>query len=148
MSNRIQCYTLFDITKTGIRQRTKVPDNMATESYINKRNTQANFDTILQVIGLRSQPEFITDPVCNVCNLNEIRYFGFLYNIDVEACNVYSFYFNIQHESVFDDGEDKFGYLYNDCCDIPMIQCPNTHKSLTQFLDISPELRNIYVEFI
>lgn len=149
MSKRIQCYTLFDITKTGVRQRSKIPENMQTESFIVQRNTQVNLDTILQVIGLRSQPEAISDPLKKTIDINtESNRFGFFYKIGVEKTFVWSFQFNVQHESVFDDGYDVFGHLYNDCHNIPMIKSNNTHEKLINLLDTSPEFCNIYFEFV
>ena len=54
MSYRIRCYTLFDITRTGVLNRKSPamynPEELKSWEY--KRNTQANYDTILQIINL------------------------------------------------------------------------------------------------
>jgi len=145
MSQIITCYTLFNVEKTGIRQRSKIPDNVKQDEFIYKRNTQANLDTILQIISLRSQPELIKDPYKLYKNIKTSE-FGFMYEINEESTNVWTFNFEVQHASVFDNGVDKFGYLYQDCDRIPMIKCKHEHIDLSNFLDVSPELRNIYFE--
>ena len=72
MSIKIACYTLFDITQTGVLNRSKPAVDMDPEVWIYKRNTQCNFDTILQVISLRSQPEVIDLPVKKMVRFDEI----------------------------------------------------------------------------
>jgi hypothetical protein len=69
---KIDCFTLIDITATGINGHVKA----AQFPYVSKsgmiiqdnagllraRNQQRNFDTLLQLIGLRTQMYNITDP--------------------------------------------------------------------------------------
>ena len=62
MSFRIECYTLFDITQTGVLNRSRPVDGQDLDQWVHKRNTQANFDTLLQIISLRSQPEIVSSP--------------------------------------------------------------------------------------
>jgi hypothetical protein len=142
MSFKITCYTLFDITQTGVMNRSRPVDD--DKSWIYKRNTQCNFDTILQAISLRSQPEVLSNPEKIYINFDEFDNFGFLFeqNDEVQAC--WKFEFIIQHPSVFDDGISELGALYNDCDSIPMILCGTEWDKLPNFLDSSPELRNIY----
>lgn len=145
MPQIIRCQTLFNVQKTGIRQRSKVPDNVQMDDYIYQRNTQANLDTILQIISLRSQPELIKEPIKFFKNIKNTE-FGFMYEVNEENTNVWVFDFEVQHISVFDDGINKFGYLYRDCDKIPMIKCKHEHTDLSNFLDVSHELRNIFFE--
>jgi len=147
MSTIIRCYTLFNITKTGVRQRGKIPDNINVEHFVKQRNSQANFDTVLQVISLRSQPEVVKDPINKLVNLKEYK-FGFIYESDVELSKVWYFDFEVHHHSVFNDDIDNFGSLYRDCNNIPMMKVENEHNLITNFLDISPELKNIYFELL
>jgi len=144
MSHRIKCYTLFDITYTGIRQRNKIPEGVDTQKFIYQRNTQNNLDTLLQVISLRSQPEILQNPIMIEYNLEELDYFGFMYT--GENVLVWMFEFEVHHSSVFNDGIEEFGYLYNDCDGIPMVKCNTEYDKLTNFLDINPETKNIYFE--
>lgn len=69
---KIECYTLFDITATGVNGHVKA----AQFPYVSKsgqiladpaalsiaRNQQRNFDTLLQLIGLRTQMFNATTP--------------------------------------------------------------------------------------
>lgn len=145
MSYRITCYTLFDITQTGVLNRAKPGDDQDYDKWFLNRNTQANFDTILQVINLRSQPEVITNPKKTFIKFNEFEHFGFLFQqIEDETYPCWTFTFDIAHHSVFNDGENELGSLYNDCHGVPMILCGTEFSKLPNFLDISPELKNIY----
>ena len=143
MSHRIACYTLFDITKTGVLNRARpgvdVTDN---NDWFRKRNTQCNFDTILQVISLRAQPDVAKDPVCKFIDLNSVEYFG--YTFKDKHVPVWSFDFEIQHAGVFEDGISELGALYKDCEGVPMIRCDSQYNKAGDKLDISSISRNIY----
>ena len=147
MTNIIRCYTLFNITKTGVRQRGKIPDDVQVDKFIKQRNSQNNFDTLLQVISLRSQPEVFKDPMSLRNNLKDLK-FGFIYESTNEFCDVWYFDFEVHHPSVFGDEIDSFGNLYKDCTNIPMMKVEKEHSMLSNFLDISPELKNVYFEFV
>lgn len=145
MSFRIECYTLFDITQTGVLNRSRPVDGQDLDQWVHKRNTQANFDTLLQIISLRSQPEIVSSPKKIEIKFDEFDNFGFLFEqIENETYPCWRFVFEIQHPSVFDDGITELGSLYRDCNNVPMIQCGTEWDKLPSFLDGSPELRNIY----
>ena len=69
---RIRCSTLFDCTATGVTGHYRATDRPLTDrqgdliadqvSWNVKRNQQRNWETILQVIGLRCQLEDLDDP--------------------------------------------------------------------------------------
>ncbi len=143
--HRIRCHTLFDITQTGVLNRSK-PTEDDVEGWIKRRNTQCNFDTILQVISLRSQPEVVRVPVESEINENIYELFGFLYNKENVSC--WSFEFEVQHSSVFENGIITLGALYKDCEGVPMIVCEKQHSLCPKFLDITPELKNIHFEVL
>jgi hypothetical protein len=151
MSFKLKCYTLFDITKTGNIHR-KPPINGTidqTKRWEKTRNTQTNFDTIIQVISLRSQPEDITDPVQEIILFDgSLDMFGFLFDNEDTAQSLWSFEFTIPHNKVFDDGVNELGYLYNDCDGVPMIKVGSEWEKLPNFLNTTPELKNIYFEVI
>jgi hypothetical protein len=143
MSHRIACHTLFDITKTGVLNRAR-PGGEITDNndWYRKRNTQCNFDTILQVISLRAQPDVINDPVMNFIDLDTVDYFG--YTLKEKNVPVWSFDFEVQHSSVFNDGISDLGALYTDCEGVPMIRCDSQWGKSGEMLDITSETRNIY----
>lgn len=145
---RLRCHTLFDITPTGVMNRSK-PNQDDIQDWIHKRNTQCNFDTVLQVISLRSQPEVIKFPKKHIMSEQDYDMFGFLFQYDEEspAC-CWVFEFEIQHPSVFENGIVSLGALYNDCEGVPMIICEDQIEGVTSFLNISDELKNIYFEVI
>jgi len=147
MSHRIACYTLFDITQTGVMNRSK-PNEDDIQDWMHRRNTQCNFDTILQVISMRSQPEIVKIPVKNEMTDQEFNKFGFLYQSDDQSSYCWKFEFEIQHSSVFENGIMPLGALYKDCEGVPMLVCKNQVKDTSAFLNITEELKNIYFEVI
>jgi hypothetical protein len=149
MSYKIRCYTLFDVTKTGVLNR-KAPITLSEEQRISwekQRNSQCNYDTVLQVVNLRCQPEDLTNTVQFTVNFKEFKNFGFLYE-DEDDQNCWYFDFTISHKSVFDNGISELGSLYEDCEGVPMIKQGTEWSKLPLFLDASPELRNIYFEVL
>jgi len=145
MSFRITCYTLFDITQTGVLNRSRPNNGQEFNIWSHQRNTQANLDTILQVISLRSQPELVSAPVKTEIRFDEFENFGFLFQqVENETYPCWKFVFDIQHHSVFNNGISELGSLYDDCHGVPMILCGTEWNKLPAFLDTSDELRNIY----
>lgn len=141
MSYRLACYTLFDITQTGVLNRARPSVEVEDiEQWVYQRNTQCNFDTILQVISLRGQPDLLTSPKKLETNLDN---FGYLYH-DKNMYNCWTFDFQVQHSSVFEDGIEELGFLYKDCQGVPMIKCGTEYPKLNTFLDIQKPTRNIY----
>jgi hypothetical protein len=149
MSYKIRCYTLFDIAKPNLNSRKPPADYEIHQikEWQAKRNSQLNFDTIIQIISLRSQPENITEISKENLNFKESTIFGFLFE-DVEDQPCWSFDFDIIHRKVFDDGINELGLLYSDCDGVPMIKTEKEWHKLPDFLDASPELKNIYFEVL
>jgi hypothetical protein len=144
MNHRIACYTLFDITQTGILNRARPTSDQDYQDWLLKRNTQCNFDTILQAISLRSQPEIITFPVKKHTNLKNTE-FGLVYkNTYKDDVVVWEFDFEVHHASVFQDDADELGCLYKDVQDVPMIVCGTEIPNLVSFLDTTKDFKNIF----
>ncbi len=87
---RIRCHTLFDITQTGVLNRSK-PTEDDVAGWVKRRNTQCNFDTVLQVISLRSQPEVVRLPIGSEITEIDFELFGFLYNHENVKCWKFNF---------------------------------------------------------
>jgi hypothetical protein len=120
---------------------------MDPKTWMHMRNTQCNFDTVLQVISLRAQPEGITTPQKHSIRFDDFDNFGFLFTQqEDETYPCLKFTFEINHTAVFHDGINDLGNLYKDCHDVPMILCGTEWNKLPSFLDGSPELKNIYFE--
>jgi hypothetical protein len=122
---------------------------MDPTEWLYKRNIQCNYDTILQAISLRSQPDILQHPQNQPIKFNEFSDFGFLFEQQSdEAHNCWNFIFEVQHPSVFDNGISELGALYTDCHGIPMIKTDAIWDKLPDFLDTSDELRNIYFKVL
>jgi hypothetical protein len=149
MSFTITCYTLFDITPTGVMNRNRPVVDEEIPIWLQKRNTQCNFDTVIQSISLRSQPDVTRNPEKIQIRFDEFNNFGFLYQqLENETYDCWSFDFDIQHPSVFNDGINELGALYSDCDTVPMIKTDTAWNKLPAFLDTSDELRNIYFKVV
>jgi hypothetical protein len=143
----LTCYSLFDITSTNVLNRHR-PDMADDKEWLYKRSTQANFDTILQVISLRTQPDILIKPVRKDIRFDEFNEFGFLYEQEGEKTYPsWTFDFSINHPSVFNDGIHDLGSLFRDSQGVPMILCGTEYDKLQPMLDTTEELRNIYFKF-
>ena len=149
MSQRLSCYVLFDVTHTGVMNRSR-PQDADTVNWLHRRNTQCNFDTILQVISLRSQPDVVKLPQKIEITDKELDFFGFSYfqNTDDDTRYCWKFEFEVQHSSVFADSHDTLGALYKDCDGVPMINCDEQHDFSSTFLNTTTELKNIHFEVL
>jgi hypothetical protein len=142
MNHRLACYTLFDITHTGVLNRARpAVDVKDVSDWVYQRNTQCNFDTLIQIISLRGQPEVVTKPKKEF--ISKDNYFGDLYT-DLDKWHCWTFDFEIHHCSVFEDGVEELGALYNDCQNVPMIICNTEYPKLQNCLDVTKSLKNIY----
>ena len=108
---KIVCKTAFDITATGVTGRyrsTRLPFKdragtiIETEAHWNRsRNQQRNWESITQVLGLRTQALNLTDPVRDDQH--------------------WQFEFEIEADSVYGSVDQPFELLYADCEGVPMI---------------------------
>ena len=115
---RIQCQTLFDITATGVTGHFK-PSRMPfvdtsntridTEIKWNRaRNQQRNWETVTQIISLRTQVDFI---------------------LPVQNNDTWTFEFEIANDQLFVRDQDPLAVLKTDCADVPMITGLNESAS-------------------
>jgi hypothetical protein len=128
---KIECYTLFDITATGInghakiaqfpyvsRHGTTIPDAI---SLSRARNQQRNFDTLLQLIGLRTQVFNVSAP--------EITDHGPFGNY-----RTWRFEFDIEPQQQWTVDGDQLWMLKQDSEGTPMI------VNLNETADIEPRI--------
>ena len=148
----IKCYTLYDITKSNITFRKKFVEIVNADER-KSRSQQSNFETILQIINMRSQPENISsiDKIDLAVNdLNKYN-FGYLYNekyAKTDRAVIWKFMFSIDHPDVFHNGIEELGNLLNDCEQVPMITGLEETFTLPQQMNTTDELRNIYFEIV
>ena len=129
MTVTIQCATLFDITETGVRNHTanaRLPfqdqagQNVDTESaWVRSRNQQRNWETLNQILALRTLPENISSPVRQ----------------QLEQGHTWQFEFDIPDLSAISEGDAALSLLLQDCESVPMI------TGLTETADLEPALR-------
>jgi hypothetical protein len=150
---RIKCYTLYDITQTNVNFRKKNTEIVPADE-IKKRSQQSNFETILQIINMRSQPEEISESELTVINIDDLKDFNFgylyekSYNKTINKINVWSFTFSVDHADVFNNGINDLGSLSDDCNQVPMILRLEETFKLSNQMNISDEQRNIYFEIL
>lgn len=146
----IRCQTLFDITPTGVKNR-RPSDVTGKElsDLVKRQQQQSNYDTVLQVISLRSQPESISQVKKSDILLNDSD-FGFLYSSNQEdnTISAWSFTFTVQHDSVFQNDDGVLGELFNDCEQVPMITNLLESVKLTPQLNVDTDLKNIHFEIV
>jgi hypothetical protein len=103
-------YTLIDITETGVYRQH--PENSL------ERNQQRNWETVLQIIGLRTQPVNIKPPnspqLVSVAN----HQFGTFYK-GSQMC--WKFMFRIENSDVLGPEETPLLLLEKDFNEIPII---------------------------
>jgi hypothetical protein len=110
---KIRVDTYFDCTATGttghfrqvqLPMINRVGKTIVDESTWNRsRNQQRNFETVLQLIGLYTQPLELSNPV-----------------YDAET-QMWSFEFEVEFEGIFADNVDRLGLLKQQTRNVPMI---------------------------
>jgi hypothetical protein len=111
MSNNIQFfqgYSLVDITATGVTRG----DNDSQE-----RNQQRNWETVLQCIGLRTQPQNIQPPTKTLADTEWLE-FGDFYTGEHE---VWVWYWSIEGTDIYDLPGKSLGGLQQDFEQVPII---------------------------
>jgi hypothetical protein len=135
-------YTLIDITATGIvapynSALKQVIDDSDTiinseSSWIKSRNKQRNWETLVQVLGLRSLPNIQYTPVCKCESLGNFD-FGSNY---IGKENVWCFEFTTEQQHLFTIGDNPTSLLLQDLHQVPVI------TNLDETVDISPGIIN------
>lgn len=137
---KILCRTFFDCSQTGVTgifKPSQIPFTDQTGSEITDliewnraRNQQRNFETVVQIISLRSQPIDVSRPYCD----DGVWKFSF----EVDAPGVYS-----------GNGElHNLDALIADCNGIPMIINLREHYALDPVLTTQGDKANIWFEAI
>lgn len=138
---KIECKTLFDITRTDVHsRRNRLDSEDKTVDIFKKRHQQSNFDTIIQLISMRSQPEDISYPEKNMMSITSE--WGTDYHSKSKK-PMWIFTFEVEQEMVFNDGENMFGHLYSDCNGVPMIIGLEEYDKIVGQLSTDNKKRNI-----
>jgi hypothetical protein len=109
------CSTLIDITKTdAVRHYNHGMDDSQID-YDAKRNQHRNWQSFLQVLGLRCQPTNMTIP--SVKADQDLSAFGSEYTTG----KIWTFHFNVEQEGVLDLPGKPAGLLLEDLHNVPII---------------------------
>jgi hypothetical protein len=104
-----QGFTLVDITATGVTRSKNVDDI--------QRNQQRNWETVLQCIGLRAQPQNITVPQYTDMDVGGFQ-FGDLYS---GKHRVWTWSWTVDQSDVYDIGDKKLIGLVTDFEQVPIV---------------------------
>lgn len=100
--------SLVDITATGVTRG--ITDTV-------ERNQQQNWETVLQCIGLRTQPHNIQPPVSKIVNLKYLE-FGDFYTGEQQ---VWTWYWTVEGTGIYDLANKELGALQQDFEQVPII---------------------------
>jgi hypothetical protein len=109
--NFYTCATLVDITATGVIRHT-VDKEL-------ERNQQRNWETVLQCIGLRAQPQLIDGPYSQDFEIAETSIFGDIFFNTTQR--VWVFTFGVESPDVFLLDGDPIGQLDKMFSQVPII---------------------------
>ena len=131
---RFSCKTYFDITMTGITGHYKsshIPFKDKSGQLIidettwnQARNQQRNWETLQQLISLRTQISKISTPT--------------------QANNMWEFDFEVETESVYGDSSNPVALLLTDCANVPMLPGLGTNKNIAPMLITAGAEQNIW----
>ena len=131
---RFACKTYFDITATrvtGHYKSSRVPfhDNVGVNvedeaSWNRARNQQRNWETITQVIGLRTQLFKLEEPT--------------------QDKQVWSFEFEVETPDAFGPEDNPTALLLSDADGVPMITGLNEKSDISPLLTVTGDKQNIW----
>jgi hypothetical protein len=125
---KIKVKTLFDITATGVTGHFKSARLPYTaESWSRARNQQRNWETLAQIINLRTQIMSVTDSGL----------------VD----NTWTFEFESE-SNVWDNGSDPVGVLKQDCAGVPMLLELDNNPDIEATLVTEGPRQNIWFDLV
>ncbi len=137
---KILCRTLFDCSYTGVTGHFRVSEipfvDQAGQQVLNQadwhrsRNQQRNWETLMQIVGLRTQPQNITKP--------EHKSKEWLFEFVAESEGVYSSTGN----------DDPLSGLKQDCVGVPMVIGLKEKSNMSPTINVDGEDQNIWFETI
>ena len=140
MTIRIRCTTAFDITATGVKNRShksRMPYNdeagqmiVDETAWVKSRSQQSNWETVNQIISMRTLPENISVPI---------------YNTDKKQ---WAFEFDVINPETIEKNNNAIGFLLHDCNSVPMITGLNEHFIESTVLITDGDNTNIWFEVI
>jgi len=133
---RFACQTMFDITVTGVTGHYKATQPSFIDragqhiidatSWHNSRNQQRNWETLTQILSLRTQLFDLTEPVLD------------------SSSSRWLFEFETETPGVFGDDSDPVSVLTTDADNVPMLQKSVDNHNMASFLITHGPNQNIW----
>jgi hypothetical protein len=131
-----QGYTLVDITATGVI-RSQDLDNT-------ERNQQRNWETLLQCIGLRTQPQNIQEPMTSTVEDIGMAEFGDFYT---GTQKIWTWSWTVEREGVYDLVNAPLAGLLQDIEQVPIITgLEETARFMLPIFYPYGTIKNIYIK--
>jgi hypothetical protein len=135
---KILCRTLFDCTTTGVTGHMRTNDfpfeDAAGQTVDNalawhrSRNQQRNYETLIQLISLRTQPMHVTATAQDQLH--------------------WQFWFETENENVYGPAHSVFENLLQDCAGVPMVTNLGEKQSINAVIETAGPRQNIWFEAI
>jgi hypothetical protein len=129
-------FTLVDITATGVI-RSQDPDYA-------ERNQQRNWETLLQCIGLRTQPQNIQEPVTSTVEDISVAEFGDFYT---GTQKIWTWSWTVEREGVYDLDNAPLAGLLQDLEQVPIVTgLTETARFMLPIFYPYGTIKNIYIK--
>jgi len=126
-------YSLVDITATGVI-RVSNPESI-------ERDQQRNWETVLQCMGLRTQPQGILEPVPIITALEQLE-FGNFYQGEQK---VWVWHWRVEPDAIYDLPNKPLGGLMQDFEQVPIISgLEETARFILPIFYPYGSIKNIY----
>lgn len=134
------CRTLFDCSQTGVTGHFRPSEIPFTDKagrvvtdqtdWNYSRNQQRNWETLIQILSLRTQPQELTTPICDN--------------------GIWQFEFVSESEGVFEitGDPDVLAGLKMDCQNVPMMINLGEQPALSPTISIAGANQNIWFETV
>jgi hypothetical protein len=127
---KLKVRTLFDITNTGVTGHYKSAraQYSTQEAWDRARNQQRNFETLQQILSLRTNLAEITRPI--------------------EHNGVWEFEFEVESDGVYGTPDDPIGILRGDAVGVPMLRELNNDPDVDTILIVGGPRQNVWFELV
>ena len=123
---KYRCQTLFDITATGVTGHHKLTSKLSSVDWNRSRNQQRNWETLTQILGLRTQLFGLSKPVQDVSGTR------------------WMFEFETESDGIYGPESDPVQVLRNDAEGVPMLLGLDNQSNLEPFLVTTGPKQNIW----
>lgn len=131
-----QGFSLVDITATGV---TRGDDDSL------ERNQQRNWETVLQCIGLRTQPHHVHDPVTAEIEIDRLEFGDFYSGVH----QVWLWQWAVEGDGVYDLPSKLLGGIHQDFEQVPIITgLTETARFMLPIFYPYGSIKNIYFKQI